>query len=125
MTRSCRCVEPGARRAASRRATLLPAALLAALLGATACDRREAPPKRAAPAAPRDTRPFTPWHAAGEPLPFPATEWYWQDLFAAAPAPEPLPADGSAAAEIAAAFERIATLDVLASEQELPALVDL
>jgi hypothetical protein len=99
--------------------------LVAALLGATACDRHVAPPKRAAPSAPRDTRPFTPWHAAGEPLPFPATEWYWQDLFAAAPAPEPLGTDPDAAREIAAAFERIAKLDVLASEAELPALVDL
>jgi hypothetical protein len=71
----------------------------------------------------RDTRPFTPWHRREEPLPFPATEWFWQDLFADAPQPEPLPADAEAAARLKAAFERVATLTALQSEEELPAMV--
>lgn len=73
--------------------------------------------------ADRDSRPYTPWHRREEPLPFPTTEWFWQDLFADAPRPEPLPADAEAAARLKAAFERAATLNPLQCEEELPAMV--
>ncbi|MSR47698.1 MAG: HEAT repeat domain-containing protein [Planctomycetes bacterium] len=107
-------------------ATKALAVLLA--LAAANCDSgpHEAPLLRPSGiAAPRDPRPFTPWHSVDTPLPFPSTEWFWQDLFAVAPSPEPLPADATAAAEIAATLERIASRTLLEGEEELPALVVL
>jgi len=96
------------------------AGVLAVGLGVVvaACGKRPA-----APPAAEDRRPFTPWHAAATPLPFPEEDWYWQDLLAAAPAPEPLPRDVEAGARLAQALERVATLTVLQSEEELPGMV--
>src|SRR5262252_10406061 len=95
--------------------------LLAGLLGLLAgCQRGDGGLREAT--VERDTRPFTPWHRREAPLPFPKTEWFWQDLFAEAPEPEPLPADVEAAARLKAAFERVATLNPLQSEDELPAM---
>jgi hypothetical protein len=95
--------------------------LLAGLLGLVAgCGREDGGLREAT--VDRDTRPFTPWHRREDPLPFPKTEWFWQDLFADAPAPEPLPSDAEAAARLKAAFERVATLNPLQSEDELPAM---
>src|SRR5262245_32920553 len=99
------------------------ARLLAGLLGLVAgCERGDAGLRETT--VDRDSRPFTPWHRREESLPFPKTEWFWQELFAAAPDPEPLPADAEAAARLKAAFERVATLNPLQAEDELPAMAD-
>jgi hypothetical protein len=93
------------------------------MIGALAgCQRGEHEPRTAA--ADRDSRPYTPWHRRAEPLPFPATEWFWQELFAVAPAPEPMPSDADAAVRLAAAFERVAGLNPLQAEDELRAMED-
>jgi hypothetical protein len=92
--------------------------VVAALLAG--CERHTAAPPK--PTPPEDPRPFTPWHAAATPMPFQG-DWYWQDLLAIAPAPEPLPSDSAATERSKAAFERIATLNDLQSDDELPALV--
>ncbi|MBL8842600.1 MAG: hypothetical protein JNL90_13855 [Planctomycetes bacterium] len=127
MTRRSNCADGAARSA--RRAVRLSLALplawsLSLLLPCAACGP-DAPAPPRAPSAARDARPFTPWHPIDAPSPFPEGEWYWQELFAVAPAPEPLPADPAAAAEIAATLERIAGLELLQSESELPGLVAL
>jgi hypothetical protein len=102
-----------------RRATAgLVAWSIATLLG---CQRREDDLRPAA--IDRDSRPYTPWHRREDPMPFPSTEWFWQDLFAVASAPEPLPVDADADARMRDALERAAELSPLQVEDELPALV--
>jgi len=105
----------------SRRRAVGGALAAAVALGAVACHREEKRPASAA--VDRDTRPYTPWHRKEEPLPFPKVEWFWQDLLAEAPSPEPLPTDDEARARIAATFERVAQLEPIRSEDELPELV--
>ena len=107
----------------SRRRAVGGALAGAVVLAALAC-QREAKRPSAAAAVDRDPRPYTPWHRRDEPMPFPTVEWYWQDLLAVAPAPEPLPADADAAQRIGAAFERVAQIDPIRTEEELPALVE-
>ncbi len=106
----------------SRRAARLAVALAAVALFC-GCRREATPVPATGGDGKEDARPFTPWHARERPLPFPQSEWYWQDLLAAAPAPEPLPSEPEAAKRLAAAFERVASLTDLQSEEELPAMV--
>src|SRR5262245_54207082 len=107
----------------SRRRAVHAALACGVVLGALACRREPKRPVVPASENVRDNRPYRPWHGRDEPLPFPQVEWFWQDLLAIAPAPEPMPADAEAAARIGAAFERVAGIDPVRTEDELPALV--
>ncbi len=110
----------------SSRRPIAGAAHLAALAWlAASCGDQPPPPHKPAALPINDTRPFTPWHRAEEPMPFPEGEWFWQELLAVAPAPETLPQETAAAAALTAAFERVALLDLLVSEEELPGMVVL
>jgi hypothetical protein len=120
MTSACSCDAPARFRAPCRPGSRL---LVAAIL-LVASDCSERPDPR--PATPRiefDPTPYTPWHSREEESPFPQGDWYWRELLAVAPAPEPIPSDAEADARSRAAFERVALLDVLPSEEEIPALV--
>jgi hypothetical protein len=126
MTRPSSCTDQRRSGTATALWVALTASALPALLPTAGCDDGAAPtPRPPSRVAARDPRPFTPWHPVDAPLPFPDQEWFWQDLFAAAPAPEPLPADPEAAAAIAATLERVAVSELLASEALLPPLVGL